>query len=115
PPGMNTTGGETIRVMEVFNERNIRKDTFKWVHSQSQTNQVTGTFIDAANGFKSQPVTVNDIAHQRAVRKINKKDINLSGVDNFSQATRLCFATLAEERDAGERWKWATDDAGIPL
>jgi Putative phage tail protein len=115
PPGMNTTGGETIRVMEVFNALNIRANTFKWVPSQSQTNQVTGTFIDAANGFKPQPVTVNDIAHQRAVRKINKQDINLSGVDNFSQAMRLCFATLAEERDAGERWKWATDDAGIPL
>lgn len=115
PPGMNTTGGETIRVMEVFNERNIRKDTFKWVPSQSQTNQVTGTFNDAPNGFKPQPITVNDIAHQRAVRKINKKEINLSGVDNFSQASRLCHATLAEERDAGTRWKWATDDGGIPF
>lgn len=115
PPGMNTTGGETIRAMEVFNERNIRKDTFTWIPSRSQTNQVTGTFIDAANGFKPQPVTVNDRAHQRATGKITKKDINLSSVDNFSQATRLCFAALAEERDAGARWRWATDDAGIPL
>lgn len=115
PPTMNTTGCETIRVMEVFNELNIRKDTFKWSPSTSQTNQVTGTFIDAANGFKPQPVTVNDILHQRAVRKINKLEINLSGVDNFSQASRLCYAALAEQRDAGERWKWATDDAGIPL
>ena len=115
PISLNTTGGETIRVMEVFNERNIRKNTFKWCPSRSQINQVAGSFVDAANGFKRTSITVNDRAHQRAIRKVNKKDINLSGVDSFSQASRLCHATLAEERDAGTRWKWVTDDAGIPL
>lgn len=115
PPEMNTTGGETIRVAEVFNQYNIRAGSFKWSPSKSKINQVSGTFVNAVDGFKRTPITVNDRAHQRAIRQVNKKDINLSGVDNFSQASRLCYATLAEERDAGTRWKWSTDDAGIPL
>lgn len=115
PAGLNTTGGETIRVAEVFTSRNTRKDSMKWSPSRSKINQVSGTFVDAVNGFRRQPITVNDLAHQRAVRQINKVEINLSGVDNFSQASRLCHARLAEERDAGTRWSWATDDAGIFL
>ena len=115
PPGLNTTGGETIRVAEVFNDRNIRTGSFRWSPSKSKINQVSGSFVDAVHGFKRQPITVNDLAHQRAIRQINKTEINLSAVDNFSQASRLCHAMLAEERDAGTKWSWRTDDAGIPL
>lgn len=115
PPEMNTTGGETIRVMEVFNQFNTRTGSFKWVPSRSKINQITGTFIDAANGFKPTPIIVNDRAHQRAIGQINKQEINLSAVDNFSQASRLCYAALAELRDGGAGAKWATDDAGIVL
>lgn len=114
PPTLNSTGCETIRIMEVFNQYNIRKDTFKWTPPQSKINQVSGSFIDAANGFKRTPITVNDRAHQRAVRKVNKLEVNLNGVDNFALGSKLLHASLSEERN-GERFKLSTDDAGIPL
>ena len=115
PPTVNQTGGETIRVAEVFNQFNIRHGSFKWVPAVSKINQTSGEYVDAANGFKRTKVTVNDRAHQRAIKQTNKKEINFSGVDNFSQASRLCYATLAEERDGGAGCKLTTDDAGIAL
>lgn len=115
PPTLNQTGGETIRVAEVFNQYNTRHGSFKWIPSSSKINQTSGEFIDAANGFKRTKVTVNDKAHQRAIKQINKKEVNLSGIDNFSQASRLLHATLADERDGGTGAKWMTDDAGIAL
>lgn len=115
PPTVNQTGGETIRVAEVFNQFNTRHGSFKWIPAASKINQTSGEIVDAANGFKRTKITVNDRAHQRAIKQINKKDVNLSGVDNFSQGSRLLYATLAEERDGGAGAKWTTDDAGIAL
>lgn len=115
PSSVNSTGGETIRIREVFNQFNTRVGSLKAVPSRSKINQVSGYFIDSANGFKRTQVIANDKAHQDLVKKINKKEISLSGVDNFSQASRLVHATLAEERDGGKRWKWRSDDGAIPL
>ena len=115
PSTLNQTGGETIRVAEVFNAFNMREGSFKWIPSASKINQTSGEYVDAANGFKRTKVTVNDRAHQRAIKQVNKKEINLSGVDNFSQASRLCHATLAEERDGGAGAKWMSDEAAIVL
>src|SRR5215831_8930774 len=115
PPGLNTTGCETIRIKEVFNQFNTIDSSLTATPSQSKINQVTGSFVDAANGFKRTTITINDLAHQLAIRQVNKQEVNLSGVDNYSQADRILQAALAEQRDGGQRWSWATDDAGLPL
>lgn len=114
-PVDNGTGEETIRIMAAFNERNILKGQFKWPQSgQSPAiNQLTGKWIDAAAGFVERTLVVNDYAHQKKIRKVNKKEINLRGVDNFSQASRRLNQELSKEQEARTVCEWGTDEAGM--
>lgn len=110
-PKFNTTGEEILRVMMSFAGRalvyadttraNVLDGSFSWPEGgrQSTVNQVKTKYREAIQDFGEQPLVVNDERHQRETSKVNSVDIDLSAVDNFNQAYRLCNGYLAKLRD----------------
>ncbi len=116
PPDMNTSGEELVRVAASFasNDQgagvlaqtglargNIHKGKFRWPlpGKQSSTNMVAGTFYDATEDYAPTPLEVHDYAHQRRIRKVNKKEVDLSGFDNLSGALRYLNFVLSKHRE----------------
>lgn len=124
-PKRNTTGEEILRVMYSDAQKALTyADTTKATHldgsfewpeggRQSTINQVKTKFHEAIQDFAELPLIVNDERHQEETGQINSADIDLSAVDNFNQAKRLCNGFLAKLRDADFFFKWSS--AGEPL
>jgi hypothetical protein len=110
-PRFNTTGEEILRVAMSFAGRaltyadttraNVLKKSFSWPEGgrQSTVNQVKTKYREAIQDFAEQPLVVDDERHQRETSLIKSVDIDLSAVDNFNQAYRLCNGYLAKLRD----------------
>lgn len=126
PPDMNTSGEELVRVAMSFASNDqgaavlaqtgltrgsIHKGTFKWpvTSKQSSVNLVTGTFYDATEDYQPTPLEVRDYGHIAQTRKENKKECDLSGFDNYHQASRYLNFILSKNREGD--W-FATKSAG---
>lgn len=102
---------EVLRIQMSFADRlstpadliasNILAGTVRWPGGgrQSLVNRIDGTFIDSPQDFRPQPVRTRDAAHIALSGKVLTHALNLTGVDNFSQAKRLENNALAELRD----------------
>jgi hypothetical protein len=114
-PLVNSAGEETIRVMASFTSRNIRTGQFTWPLPSrgSSINQVLIKYREATDDFAERELYVNDYVHQAKISKINKVEIDGSGIDNFHQASRIANTRLAKEREGNFFVEWATDEAGI--
>lgn len=111
PPKRNTTGEEVMRVMMSFagkaltyadtTRANVLDGSFEWPEAgkQSTINQVKTKYREAIRDFAEQPLIVNDDRHQEQTNQTNTAEIDLSAVDNFNQASRLCNGYLAKLRD----------------
>ncbi|HEX7330323.1 MAG TPA: hypothetical protein VF290_02420 [Pyrinomonadaceae bacterium] len=111
PPKRNTTGEEILRVMMSFagkaltyadtTRANVLDGSFEWPEAgrQSTINQVKTKYREAIRDFAEQPLVINDERHQEQTGQTNTAEIDLSAVDNFNQASRLCNGYLAKLRD----------------
>lgn len=111
PPKRNTTGEEILRVMMSFagkaltyadtTRANVLDGSFEWPEAgrQSTINQVKTKYREAVRDFAEQPLIINDERHQEQTNQANPAEIDLSAVDNFNQASRLCNGYLAKLRD----------------
>lgn len=111
PPKRNTTGEECLRVMMSFagkaltyadtTRANVLDGSFEWPEGgrQSTVNQVKTKYREAIRDFGEQPLIINDERHQEITGQTNSAEIDLSAVDNFNQASRLCNGYLAKLRD----------------
>lgn len=111
PPKRNTTGEEILRVMMSFagkaltyaetTRANVLDGSFEWPEAgrQSTINQVKTKYREAIRDFAEQPLVINDERHQEQTGQANPAEIDLSAVDNFNQASRLCNGYLAKLRD----------------
>lgn len=116
PPDLNESGEEILRVAMSFSSNdqgavvlaqtgltkgNIHAGSFRWPLSgrQSSTNLVTGRFFDATEDYAATPVEVHDYDHQLQIRKVNKKEYDLSGFDNYSQSSRFLNFQLSRNRE----------------
>lgn len=110
-PKRNTTGEEVVRVMMSFagkaltyadtTRANVLDGSFEWPEAgkQSTINQVKTKYREAIRDFAEQPLVINDDRHQERTGQTNPAEIDLSAVDNFNQASRLCNGYLAKLRD----------------
>lgn len=126
-PKINTTGEETLRVMMSFagkaltyadtTRANVLDGSFSWPEGsrQSTVNQVKTKYREAIQDFGEQPLVVNDERHQEQTGQTNSADIDLSAVDNFNQAARLCNGYLAKLRDADFFFKWGSAGEALLL
>jgi hypothetical protein len=127
PPKINTTGEELTRVMMSFagkaltyadtTKANILDGSFSWPEGrrQSTINQVKTKYREAIQDFGEQPLIINDERHQEIIGKTNSVDIDLSAVDNFNQASRLCNGYLAKVRDADFFFSWGSAGEALLL
>lgn len=111
PPKRNTTGEEILRVMTSFagkaltyadtTRANVLDGSFEWPEAgrQSTINQVKTKYREAIRDFAEQPLVINDERHQEQTGQTNTAEIDLSAVDNYNQASRLCNGYLAKLRD----------------
>lgn len=111
PPKRNTTGEEILRVSMSFAGKasthadtaraNVLDGSFEWPEAgrQSTINQVKTKYREAIRDFAEQPLVINDERHQEQTGQTNTAEIDLSAVDNFNQASRLCNGYLAKLRD----------------
>lgn len=127
PPKLNTTGEETLRVM--FSDAQkalVYADTshathldgsFEWPEGgrQSTINQVKTKYREAILDFGEKPLIVNDEKHQEETGQTNTAEIDLSAVDNFNQAKRLCNGYLAKLRDGDFFFKWSSAGEAVLL
>lgn len=125
PPKLNTTGEECLRVMFSDAQKALAyADTtrathldgsFEWPEGgrQSTINQVKTKYREAILDFGEKPLIVNDEKHQEETGQTNTAEIDLSAVDNFNQAKRLCNGYLAKLRDGDFFFKWSS--AGEPV
>lgn len=123
----HAAGEETIRVMMSFagkaltyadtTRANILDGSFKFEGSGSETryNQAKGTFRDAIRDFAESPVVVNDYDDQERVGKVIPYEIDLSGVDNYSQAYRLLAGALAKYGDGCKFFSWKSNGLALQL
>lgn len=126
-PKRNTTGEETLRVMMSFagksltyadtSRANVLDGSFAWPEGgrQSTVNQVKTQYREAIRDFGNQPLIVNDSIHQEQTGQINSVDLDLSCVDNFNQASRLCNGYLAKFRDTDFFFSWASAGEALLL
>lgn len=126
-PIRNTTGEEIMRVMMSFagkaltyadtTKANILDGSFEWPEGgrQSTVNQVKTKYREAIQDFAEQPLIINDERHQEITGKTNSVDIDLSAVDNYNQASRLCNGYLAKVRDADFFFKWGSAGEALLL
>jgi len=123
-PDVNRTGTEMMRVMAVFSDReesrsgtsrsNVLRASYEWSLSDQKKrhNRIDLAYRDASDDYRRIELRVHDKQHQAKIRKVEKKEINGYGIDNFFQAQRIAFGLLAENRDANFRYKWtATREA----
>lgn len=132
PPDYNESGEETLRVAKSFGSNdqgavvlaqsgltkgNIHKGTFKWPlpGKQSSTNLVTGTFFDSTEDYAPTPLEVHDYGHQTQIRKINKKEYDLSGFDNYSQSSRYLNFQLSRNREGDWFDSFSTEPSAMLL
>jgi hypothetical protein len=110
-----TEFGATILGQAGLTKGNIHQNTFKSPlgGKQSSTNQITGTFYDSTDDFASTPLEVNDYSHQTRIRKTNKKEVDLSGFDNYHQASRYLNFLLSKNREGDWFAEWETNPAGM--
>lgn len=116
PPDYNESGEEILRVAMSFSSNdqgatvlaqtgltkgNIHAGSFKWPlpGKQSSTNLVAGTFFHSTEDYAPTPLEVHDYAHQTQIRKVNKKDADLSAFDNYSQSSRYLNFLLSKHRE----------------
>lgn len=80
---------------------NILKGSVRWPigSKQSSVNKIEGTFTDSPHDFKAQPIRTRQQDHIDQTGRVLPFSLNLTGVDNFSQAKRLEASKLAELRD----------------
>lgn len=80
---------------------NILRSSMKWPVGgrQSSVNRIDGTFTDSPNDFQSQELRTRDAAHIARTKKVLPEKVNLTGIDNYSQARRRENTMLAELRD----------------
>ena len=110
----NTAGEEVIRVQASFTQENIRMGKFRWpLTGQSSINQVLIKYREASEDFAERELYVNDYAHQRLIKKVNKVEIDGSGIDNYNQASRIANSRLSKEREGNFLCEWDTDEAGM--
>lgn len=126
-PKINTTGEEITRVMMSFagkaltyadtTKANILDGSFSWPEGrrQSTINQVKTKYREAIQDFGEQPLVINDERHQEMTGQTNSVEIDLSAVDNFNQASRLCNGHLAKVRDADFFFKWGSAGEALLL
>lgn len=132
PLDLNTTGEELMRVAAAFTcndqgaavlaqtglaRANIHANTFRWPlgGSQSNVNQLKGSFYDAKDDFAPTPLEVNDFDHQLRTRKVNSQDVDLSGIDNYWQASAQLNFRLSKLRDGDLLASWSTGPAAMLL
>lgn len=118
---------ETIRVMMSFagkalthantTKANILNGSFKYLGNDGQTryNQFKGTFHDPLRDFAEQPVVVNDYDHQDLVQKVFPLEIDLQGVDNYNQASRLLNGAAAKFGDGVDFFSWGSNGLALQL
>lgn len=96
-----TEFGETVLGQTGLTRANVLKDSYNWPmgSEQSSINQIKGTFIDRKNDFAKTELLVNDREHQLQVSKTYPLEVDLSAVDSFNQANRLCNSAIAKYRD----------------
>lgn len=126
-PKFNTTGEEILRVCMSFagkaltyadtTRANVLDGSFSWPEGgrQSTINQVKTKYREAIQDFAEQLLIVDDERHQRETGKVNTAEIDLSAVDNFNQAYRLCNGYLAKLRDADFFFKWGSAGEALLL
>lgn len=119
---------ETIRVMMSFAGQaanftaanvtvaNILDGTFGYDGPGGQTryNQFKGTFHDPLRDFAEQNVIINDYEHQET-NALKPLEIDLSGVDNFNQASRLLNGAASKHGDLTEFFSWASNGLALQL
>lgn len=127
PPKRNTTGEEILRVMYSDAQRALvyadtarathLDGTFEWPEAgrQSTINQVKTKYREAIRDFAEQPLVINDERHQEQTGQTNTAEIDLSAVDNFNQASRLCNGYLAKLRDGDFFFKWSSAGEALLL
>lgn len=94
-------GEEVVRIQAVLDPSTIIRDSASWPvgSRQSSVNRIDGTFIDSPLDFRPQMLRTREAAHIASSGKTLPKEINLTAVDNYSQAKRLQLQELAETRD----------------
>jgi hypothetical protein len=99
--GFSGTNDGSIASQSDCVRANIIKGSFKWPlgSQQSTYNQATGTYKDASQDYKPVTLKINDTDHQTQIGKVVPLEVDLSGVDNHHQATRILNGYLAEYRD----------------
>ncbi|PYS48270.1 MAG: hypothetical protein DMF68_13575 [Acidobacteria bacterium] len=97
----DNTQGASILAQAALTRANILTNTYNFPLGSEQTsiNQITGQFRDAKNDFALTPFKVNDPVHQALVGQENSMELDLTGVDNWNQASRLSNLALAKYRD----------------
>lgn len=119
-PKRNTTGEEVLRVMFSHAQKALTyadttrathlDGTFSWPEGgrQSTVNQVKTKYREAIRDFAEQPLIINDERHQELTGQTNSAEIDLTGVDNFWQASYLCNGYLAKLRDGDFFFNWSS-------
>ena len=112
-----TETGSTVLAQAGLSRSNVIKNSFKWPlgSRQSTVNQIKTAYRSAKDDFALQPLTVNDYTHQAYVKKKYPLEIDLSGVDNFNQAKRLCNFNLSKYREGDHFHALGTGPSGLVL
>lgn len=110
-----TEFGPTVTGQAGLTKSNVHARTFKWplTSSQSSVNQAKGNFFNAADDYAATPIEVNDYAHQARTRKTNSLEVDLSGFDNYHQASRHLNFKLSKLRDGDTLAGWQTGPKGM--
>lgn len=110
-PNVNLTAEEVHHVAMAFSDKaetqsaltasNMIKGSFSFPHGNRQPsiNQVEIKFRDASQDFELTTLTINDLAHQAKVKKLNKMEIDGAAIDNHHQARRIANQALNANRE----------------
>ena len=96
---------ELVRVETAFGgsseyDQKIRENSFEWPLGEraSSYNRFKGEIRSITHDWATVPIERNVIWHQKAVRRTNTLDVNLSAVDTAHQAARLLKIKAGKER-----------------
>lgn len=121
----HATAEECIRISASFTQRaqdvnthaNIVEDSFKWLLGSKQTsyNQFVINYIDALADFAPTQLIENDEESQTRLGKVNKLEIDGSGIDSYNQANRIVVGARKKYGDNAWFASWTAGPAALVL
>ncbi len=109
--GYGRTSGEEVLLIDfAFDRSSIIQNSFKWPLGSKQTsiNQIKIGYQEAKDDYAPVVLNVADYEHREQIGRFNTREIDGSGIDNFSQASRIGNQELAEEREGNFFASWSS-------